>query len=292
MKINIEFVSIINDIASIIIGGIIGLMLSFLYDKENPHDPNLLIALIIFSVIILIFTKLWVFHLRKKNTSQKAKVFRDERDYYYNGRNFLIENLLILNENIVTQPNIVSSDIHLKKEEDFVTFINKTLNDLCDMYSSIVDGQKGLTKAQQAFTSSYSIVKGEQLIYKGFRTLDGSPPKSMTIGKTYKIGEGLAGLAWQSQLPTVEDNFSDSYGFKPNYEGQEKKYQSMISIPVFSNQIKANYSIIGVVTICSYIDDFFGHKVEQNTAREHNEKMKPFIKYLGFITEIYNLKYR
>ena len=56
----------------------------------------------------------------------------------------------------------------------------------------------------------------------------------------------------------------------------------------YSFKEKNNYNIVGVLTLCSYIEDYFGRKGDFKKAIEHSNKIKPFTNRLAIITDTYN----
>lgn len=128
----------------------------------------------------------------------------------------------------------------------------------------------------------------EVLEYCSWYTLDGSVPRSKSLNITYAIGDGIAGKAWKDQRPFIITEFDpDKTDWKENYTGQGKLYKSMVCVPVFHYTREDGNKVIGVITIDSNVQDFFGAQTNRTDEEKFSRIVRPYANYISFM---YSLK--
>jgi hypothetical protein len=168
--------------------------------------------------------------------------------------------------------------------------INGTLRDLCETLSAICSKNLMIPRPEAWFRATYMEVQGppndEKLVYIGWHTLDGSPPRSMSLGVTYRKGEGCAGLAWERNRPVIEDDFRDRHEWKENYPKQGTYYKSMICAPVLKGYGSDMGSVIGVITVDTHLDRYFGRKDDRAQEDKGASMIRPYGTYIAFISAV------
>jgi hypothetical protein len=167
--------------------------------------------------------------------------------------------------------------------------INDTLRDLCESLSAVCSKNRGIPRPDAWFRATYMEVSGptedQRLEYFGWHTLDGSPPKSMTLGITYRKGEGCAGAAWEKSRPVIED-FKDRHEWKENYPHQSSNYTSMICVPVVRGYGNNMGEVIGVITVDTHVDLYFGNKDDRTEEDKIARSIRPYGTYIAFISAV------
>jgi hypothetical protein len=132
--------------------------------------------------------------------------------------------------------------------------------------------------------------KQRRLVYVGWHTINRQPPESMSRGITFAKGEGTAGEAWEGRKPEIQDKFENTptgkRGWVNNYHGQGKKYKSMICVPVFKGTRNLAGEVIGVITIDTRVDKFFGEKGDHENEDKYSGMVLPYATYIAFITSL------
>lgn len=309
-----DLLPILYSTFSTFLGAVIGFLLGEVKNANEVTKTPYLWALYL-CIIILVLLGIFIFYSSKRKRIDSIKeceiehsqeiqkinewclTCKEEGGFISQGRYFLLNENDHHYQKIILNPKIEGVRLILKSELDFTPAVNRILNKICKTYTDNLPDKDKKLQSELRFTASYQIVTEENnqevLKYCGFSTLDGVPPKSMTMNKTYTKGDRLSGFAWERQETIIEDEFhdypsNDYKGFIPNYEGQAKKYNSMICIPIYSFKERNNYNIVGILTLCSYINKYFGNKGDENKAKAHSYKIQPFTHYLSILTDIYN----
>lgn len=173
-----------------------------------------------------------------------------------------------------------------------LSILNEILEDLCKSLAAIAAKSHRLQLPDAWFRATYMEVRNvdgqERLEYIGWHTQDGNPPRSMSEGKTFSKGTGCAGLAWERKRPVVEDEFKDGHNWRNNYEGQGKNYKSMICVPVMRGSRDFAAEVIGIITVDTYIDRYFGRKDDRGDEERAGVIVRPYASYIAFLTAIDN----
>ena len=205
---------------------------------------------------------------------------------YAAAENFLASRLRLFQT--ATDPALIPGLIGLNIRK--VPMINDALTKLCESLSAIAGKSLQIPLPQAWFRASYMEVQGagddEKLVYVGWHTLDGSPPRSMSLNKTYRKGDRCAGIAWKRDRPVIEDAFDDGHEWQDNYEGQGKNYKSMISVPVRKGHGNDMGTVIGVITVDTQIDRYFGKKNDRAQEDRIASMIQPYGTYIAFVSEM------
>jgi hypothetical protein len=168
--------------------------------------------------------------------------------------------------------------------------INETLRDLCESLSAICSKNRLIPRPEAWFRATYMELQGppedQKLVYIGWHTLDGTPPRSMSLGVTFRKGEGCAGLAWERNRPVIEDDFRDRHEWKENYPKQGTNYKSMICVPVLKGHGSNMGEVIGVITVDTHIDHYFGTKDDRAQEDKISSMIRPYGTYVSFISVV------
>lgn len=169
------------------------------------------------------------------------------------------------------------------------TAINETLRDLCESLSASCSKYKMIPRTEAWFRATYMEVQGsqgdERLVYFGWHTRDDNPPRSMSLGTKYQKGEGCAGAAWEKSRPVIED-FKDRHEWKENYPHQSANYTSMICVPVTRGYGPDPSTVIGVITVDTHVDLYFGDKDDRTQEEKVASLIRPYATYIAFITVV------
>ncbi|EJN11974.1 hypothetical protein PMI42_04693 [Bradyrhizobium sp. YR681] len=167
--------------------------------------------------------------------------------------------------------------------------INQTLKDLCDSLSASASKYRMIPRTEAWFRATYMEVQGqpegERLIYFGWHTRDDNPPRSMSMNVTYLKGEGCAGTAWEKSRPVIED-FKDRHEWKDNYAHQSSNYTSMICVPVTKGYGQDSNKVIGVITVDTHVDLYFGNKGDRTQEDKVASLIRPYGTYIAFISVV------
>ncbi len=167
--------------------------------------------------------------------------------------------------------------------------INETLEDLCGSLSAICSKTLNIPRHDAWFRATYMEVEGpandQKLGYFGWYTLDGNYPKSMSKGVKYIKGEGDAGAAWETGRPVIED-FKSRVQWKENYEHQSANYKSMICVPVVRGYGKEANEVLGVITVDTQVDEYFGKSGDRTQEEKIARLIRPYGTYIAFISAV------
>lgn len=163
--------------------------------------------------------------------------------------------------------------------------INETLRDLCESLSAVCSKERMISRHEAWFRATYMEVQGDKLKYFGWHTLDGSPPKSMSENIEYRKGEGDAGEAWETGRPFIED-FKDRIHWKENYSHQSSNYKSMICVPVVKGFGKEMSEVIGVITVDTQVELYFGRTGDRAQEEKVARLIRPYGTYIAFISAV------
>jgi len=165
--------------------------------------------------------------------------------------------------------------------------INSALHDLCTSLTAIAAKKLQVALQEAQFRATFVEVRGEdhtaRLEFVGWHTWEDAPPRSMQMRKVFRLGEGCAGLAWHRNRAVIEDEFKDGHEWRDNYEGQNKKYKSMISVPVRSGYSDTGEQVIGVVTVDTQLAGYFGKKGDQQAEDRASAMIAPYGTYIAFV---------
>jgi hypothetical protein len=212
-----------------------------------------------------------------------------QMDTFFTSENFLLSRMRKMIEVLAAlqadQPNVLQMIARqsLVKED----LLNAALRDLCGNLTAIAAKtlQVPLQKAQ--FRATFMEVQGEgseeKLVYVGWHTWDGSISRSMKEGVTMRRGEKCAGLAWQRGRVVIEKEFKDGHEWQNNYSGQNLKYKSMISAPVRRGYSYDPENIVGVITVDTQLDGYFGEKDDEQQEKRWGAMAQPYGTYIAFV---------
>lgn len=168
--------------------------------------------------------------------------------------------------------------------------INETLRDLCESLGAICSKNRMISRPEAWFRATYMEVQGppgdQTLAYIGWHTLDGTQPRSMSMNIVYRKGEGCAGLAWERNRPVIEDDFKDRHEWKENYAKQGTNYKSMVCVPVLKGYGSDMGEVIGVITVDSHVDHYFGTKDDRAQEDRISRMIRPYGTYISFISAV------
>jgi hypothetical protein len=86
--------------------------------------------------------------------------------------------------------------------------------------------------------------------------------------------------------PVIEDEFKNEREWRDNYSGQGGNYKSMISVPVMRGSRDHAADVIGVITVDTYIDKYFGAKDDRVAEERAGSIIRPYASYIAFLTAI------
>jgi len=107
----------------------------------------------------------------------------------------------------------------------------------------------------------------------------------MSLRTTYRKGEGCAGAAWEKSRSVIED-FKDRHEWKENYPHQSANYTSMICVPVIMGYGTDPSTVIGVITVDTHVDLYFGKKDDRTQEDKVARLIGPYGTYIAFITAV------
>lgn len=228
-----------------------------------------------------------------KNAEERGRRLATEVETYAAAETFLTERL---RRNTGAVSILRSGDSSMianaKGSIARIPAINETLKYLCNSLSAICSKTQNITRPDAWFRATYMEVQGppdnQSLVYMGWHTLDDSPPRSMTLNVSYRKGEGCAGLAWERSRPVIEDDFKDRHEWKENYTQQSTNYKSMICVPVLKGYGTNTGDVIGVITVDTQVDHYFGKKDDRTEEDRISRMIRPYGTYIAFISAVDN----
>jgi hypothetical protein len=176
---------------------------------------------------------------------------------------------------------------HLIIRRDSV--LNETLQRLCQALKTAYVQLEDVTVVDVWFRATFLEVSGDELKYRAWWLPDGSAPRSAREHKTFRQGEGCAGLAWQRARPVIEDDFRDGHEWKDNYMGQGQIYKSMVSVPVIRPLDNGTSAVIGVITVDTNTSGYFGVKNNKDHEERAGRRILPYARYISFHLELCDL---
>lgn len=173
----------------------------------------------------------------------------------------------------------------LKKVES----INEALGALCNAHSALASRSLDVEPPDAWFQATYmevQLVNGvEKLVYVGWHTRGGEQPRSMVEGRTFERGEKkLAVAAWNTKRAAIKNFKLDGGNWTDNYQGQSGKYKSMVSVPVLRPEGDAAHHVIGVITVGTPVEDYFGMHDDTDAEERAKEMADPYCTYIAFIS--------
>lgn len=171
--------------------------------------------------------------------------------------------------------------------------IRRALHQMCKGFQDYVRidrwGQE-LPSESIFFRATFMEVVGEppKLVYRDWYTPDGREPRSVSAGKTFELGKGVAGKAWERKRPVIEDFVTrggdpEDAEFTENYPGQRSQYKSMVCVPVVVTLEDAGEHVLGVITVDTNIDGFFGEKGNRDDEQRDGSWIRPYADFIAFV---------
>ena len=258
-------------------------------------DPAYIIMAAIIYVIIFAFGQYLLVETPKQikeradRVAQQARAFLTKQmDIFSTAEKFLISRLRKMIEVLSTLQNAEPGAIrrvttqNLSKQD----LLNAALRDLCNSQTAIAAKTLQVPLQEALFRATFMEVQGtgsdEKLVYTAWHTWEDLPPQSLKKGITFRKGQGCAGIAWDRNKVVIEDAFKPGHEWQNNYEGQNQRYKSMISVPVRKGYGDAD-SIAGVITVDTQLPGYFGKKDDQQEEAKISAMIQPYGTYIAFV---------
>lgn len=260
-----------------------------------------------------------VYQKKLQDEEAKRREAEAEMEKNWAGKEFLskrIGNNLEMIESLIGANSEKLKEIssnELKK----VRIINETLSDLCNNLQAVASKHTDTLFSEAWFHATYMEIQScrvstddqgqplytpidrekdtndkdngqlvPRLVYVAWHTQNGLQPASMSLKRTLGEDQGIAGQAWRFRRAVVVPDPEHDDRWKQHYPGQKQSYKSMVCVPVVRGDQGGRLHVIGVVTVDTYINGYFGSADTRPDQDRAASVVIPYANYIALISTI------